>query len=223
MTNKPDPNAAAARLLRALEAPDPLTCEAARAQIDAFVEAEAAGQDVDADPAFADLLQHLDHCAECTTLYEELAADLDAALNPAEQPAFSPAPTFFKPARQSSNVIVTVIGALRQAFAVQLRLQLPMAGALSGGAAANLFADTLPEVAGAPLLAVSLVPGQAGEAPDVLVAVQSAASDQHWEILLATAESSHEATTDAQGIARFVGVPLADGEQIELSARALPT
>lgn len=224
MTDKPDPNALAARLLRALETPDPLTCNMAREQLDAFVEAEAAGQDVDSDPAFADLLQHLDHCVDCTTLYAELAAGLDAALNSAESlPTLSPAPSFFAPARQSQNVIVTLLGALRQAFQLRLNVRLPLAETLSGGTSVQLFGDTLTEVEGAPLLIVSLVPGAANAQPDVLVAVQTSNSDSQWEVTLATASASREAITDAQGIARFVGVALANGEQIELRAHPLRT
>lgn len=222
MTNKPEPNAAAARFLRALEAPNPLSCEEACEQLPAFVEAEAAGQDVDADPAFAALLQHLDHCADCITLYEELAANFEAALNPAETlPALSPAPTFFLPARQSQNVILTVLGALHEAFQLQLNVRLPATGALSGAASANLFTDTLAEVAGTPLLIVSLVPGAAGQPPDLLVAVQNTTS--RWQVTLATPGSNRDASTDAQGIARFAGVAIANGEQLELRAHPLPT
>lgn len=220
MTNKPDPSAAA-RLLRALEAPDPLTCDAARPQLGAFAEAEAAGLDVDSSPAFAELLQHLDHCADCAARYAELAADLDTMLNPqrAPMPSLSPAPNFFAPARQSEGVTVRVLGALRRAFQVQLRAHIPAPGVLSG--AANLFADTLPEVEGAPLLAVTFEPATAGTQARLLVAVRNPGADTQWDVQLTTAQGSQRAATDAQGVARFAGVALAEGDTIELHCRII--
>src|SRR5689334_5993795 len=77
MTDEPTEEQAA-RLLKALEAQDDLSCEEARTGLSALVEAEAAGVDVDAAPEFAALLRHIDHCEGCTELYAQLAADLEA-------------------------------------------------------------------------------------------------------------------------------------------------
>ena len=217
MTQKPV-HEAAARLLRALDTPDTLDCEHARAQLPDFVDAEAAGADVDASPTYAALLRHLDTCAECMARYTRLAADVAALLSDDAAPAQLPAPpAFFRPARQTESVLLRVLGSLRRTFELELRVALPAIGTLSS---TPLFADTLPEVAGAPLLAGSLAPTAPGAAPDLLVAVSEAGAAR-WEVQLAAGAQVRVAATDEQGVARFTAVALAHDQLLQLTCRAL--
>lgn len=222
MTHQPSkPNTAAERLLGAIDAadaPDPIDCEQAQARLPELVEAEAAGADVDEIPEYAELLRHLDTCAECMALYTRLAADVAALLSDDAAPAPLPAPpAFFRPARHSEGVLLRVLGGLRRVFELELRVALPALGTLSS---APLFADTLPEVPGAPLLAVSLAPSGPGQPPDLLVAVREAGAAR-WQVQLAAGATSRSATTDERGVARFAGVELKQGEQLQLTCQAV--
>jgi hypothetical protein len=71
-----DPRADSARLIEALRQPDALECAKAEILIAMLVQAEAMGEDVDDDPRFAPVLRHLDHCADCLALYEEVSEEL---------------------------------------------------------------------------------------------------------------------------------------------------
>lgn len=223
----PDPfmgHTAAARLLSALEGQTLLDCTQVRALLPDFVEAEAAGVDVDTQPEYAALLQHLDSCAECMALYAELSADLEYVMDAPAVPTemLTAPPTFFKPARQTENVVLRVLGNIQRAFQLDIRVRLPNPGTLSGGQSVNFFADTLPEVNGTPIVAVALVPAADGSLPSLLVAVREPQQTGSWEIQLVTSDETRQATTDAQGLARFEAVTLAAGAQLHLSCRALP-
>jgi predicted anti-sigma-YlaC factor YlaD len=219
----PDDRQAAARLLQALERLDDLACEESRELLPAFVEAELAGEDVDAAPAYAALLRHLDHCEECTSLYAGLAEDLTAladstAALPDERPA---APPFFAATRQSEQVMLRVVRGLVRRF--ELALQVPRlspARATLGGPTATLFADTLPELNGSPIVSVSL--NAEGDSAELLVAIREADAATHWQVQVAVEGSVRTATTDERGIAQFKDLPLASLRQLTLSCVELP-
>lgn len=107
MIHHPEANPQAARLRQALAGRGEHDCMAAQRQIAVLLDAEHASQDVDAMPAFAALLRHLDRCAACLALYAALAEDLDTLLELAESPPQPPPspPAFFTPLpqRQSPN------------------------------------------------------------------------------------------------------------------------
>lgn len=198
---------AAAALRRALNESDDLTCEQAQELLPAFVDAELAGEDVDASPAYAALLRHLDHCADCTDLYATLAEDMQSVLaegKPALQPDPAP-PTIFAPVRQTEHVILRLIRGFTRGFELSLkdpRLTLSQ-GVLGGGKQIPLFRDNLPEMSGAPAVVVAL--DTHPESPMVLVAVRESARSTRWRVQLQIGDRSYEALTDEYGIARLGG------------------
>jgi predicted anti-sigma-YlaC factor YlaD len=216
---------AAARLLQALDATDDLDCEAAEAQIPALVDAERAGEDVDRDPAYATLLHHLDRCESCMESYVQLAEAMEALTGETEmqpQVALTP-PSFFQPARQSESVTLRVLRGIVRRFELTLappRLA-PAIATLSGGQRANLFADRLPEVAGDPLVAVTLEAGSQ-QSIDVSVAIREAAPGKSWQVQLVAGDTQRTATTDAGGVARFAGLAHTSLQEITLLCSELP-
>jgi hypothetical protein len=106
MIQHPEADPQAARLRQALAWSGEHDCAAAQRQIAMLLDAERAGQDVDAMPAFAALLRYLDHCAACLALYVALAEDLDALLALAGLPPQlpPPPPVFFTPVRQRQGM-----------------------------------------------------------------------------------------------------------------------
>jgi hypothetical protein len=203
---------AAARLLQALDAPDDMNCEQARVQLPAFVEAEYIGQDVDTLPEYAALLQHLDRCPDCIALYTELAEDLEALVGEDDVlPAAHPSPpSFFGPARQSERVVLRVLRGIARRFELSLAApQLaPAIATLGDGQRATLFSDSVAEVPGAPLVAVSLS-GEAASA-ELVVAISDPAVATRWQVQVIAGDIAHTATTDEHGIARFSGLEVAD-------------
>jgi predicted anti-sigma-YlaC factor YlaD len=214
---------AARRLLQAFEAPDTLDCDQAEAQLPAFVEAERAGEDVDAAPEFAALLRHLDHCEDCVELYEQLADDLEVLAGEAEtlpQVPLTP-PTFFTPARQSEHVILRVLRGLTRRFEMDvpaLRFK-PAVATLGSGKRITLLADTLSEVKGAPLVSLSLS-GEPGAA-DVTVAIRDLAAGSRWQVQLIAGDNAWTATTDERGIAQFRGLALPEGQALTVHCAEL--
>ncbi len=223
MTNNPiTEQEAALRLHQALTAVDPLTPEQAQALLPALVEAEHAGVDVDSDPTFAALLQHLDHNEESMALYLELSEDLELALDPAaDLPAAPVPPTFFStPVRDSGKVVLHLLPGLRRRFELTLAMPnlAPRVATLGSGGSGDqprrehLFSSTLDEIAGKPLLAVSLHI-TAGVA-ELLVAVRDATPTTRWQVNLSLGDRSQTAQTDAQGVARFANLPVSDLQQV---------
>jgi hypothetical protein len=215
---------AAARLLGALQEQDTLSCEEAQALLPSFVEAEAAGEDVDAASEYAALLRHLDICDDCAAMYEQLAEELEALTSAPEalpQTTLTP-PSFFTTARQSENVIVRVLQGLRRQFELDLALPrlAPQLPTLGGGQSASLFTDTLSEVSGSPLVSISLTPSEGGA--DVLVAIREPAAQTRWQVQLIVGDHVQTATTNAQGMARFSGVPVTDVQQVRLMCVEAP-
>lgn len=215
MTNEPANRPA--RLLQALDAVDELNCEQARAQIPALVEAERAGEDVDAAPEYQALLLHLDRCEECLDLYSALAEDLETLAGASEalpQAQLHP-PTFFAPARQSEGVILRVWQGMKRRFELTVpapRLA-PAIATLSGGQRVPLFNDNLPEVAGTPVVSVSL--SGAPTAAEVLVAIRDPAVTR-WQVQLLASDTPHTAITDERGIAQFVGLAVEELQNMTL-------
>lgn len=215
---------AAAWLLAALQNQDTLSCEEAQAQLPTFVEAEAAGEDVDAAVEYATLLRHLDQCNDCAELYAQLAEDLEAfTSNAATQPQFQlTPPTFFTNARQSESVVLRLFGGARRRFELSLALPrlAPTLPTLGGAQSANLLTDTLTEVAGSPLVSITLTPAQRGA--DLLVAIREPAAQTRWQVRVIAGEHVQTTTTDAQGLARFSGVPVMDVQQMTVTFTEAP-
>jgi predicted anti-sigma-YlaC factor YlaD len=213
----------AAQLRQALEQTDDLACEQAHELIPALVDAELAGEDVDAAPEYAALLRHLDNCEACATLYAGLSEDLAALADttaplPADRPA---ARSFFAPVRQSESVILRVFGGLSRRFELALRPPQLASGAptLGGGPQITLFADALPEVEGSPLVSVSL--SVDGGLAELLVAIREANAATRWQVQVAAETVAHTATTDERGVARFTGLPIASLWQVTLSCSVI--
>ncbi len=216
MTAPNDPQAA--RLLQALRQQSELSCEQAEQQILALVEAELAGVDVDERPEFAAVLRHLDSCVDCAERYAELAEELAASAGAqealAEQlPAVQP---FFASARRSEQVLLRVLGGQLRRFELELYPPpLPKGQAsfatLSGEA---LFADTLPEVAGDPVVSVAL--NGTGEQRELLVAIRDTNATTRWRISATAGGQTRTAITDDQGVARFGAVPVTQLDKLAL-------
>lgn len=210
----------AARLLQALQQADELTCEQAHDLLPALVDAELAGEDVDAAPEYAALLRHLDQCLACATLYAGMADDLAALADTAVplSPELPPAPAFFAPARQNENVVLRVLGGLSRHFELVLRTPSLAAGPATLGSGPNitLFTDTLPEVEGNPLVSVSLMVD--GQTAELRVAIGEAGATARWQVQVTTDASVQTATTDELGIARFSDLPITSLWQVTLNA-----
>ncbi|MBK9941827.1 MAG: hypothetical protein IPP13_09455 [Kouleothrix sp.] len=220
-----DRRGAAMRLLQALDPSDDLGCDHARELLPAFVEAEAAGVDVDGEPAYAAVLQHLDRCADCMAAYAQLAEDLAAMLDADDAAARVPLtpPSFFVPVRHSAQVLLRLLGGLGRAFQLDLQVRLPLPGSLSGGEHVTVFSDTLPEIAGAPVVAVSLALAAAGAPAELIVAVRELDAPTHWEVQLTVGGTLRAARTDDRGIARFELADLQAIDTLQISCREIGT
>lgn len=209
---------AAARLLRALDVADNLSHEEAQAQISALVDAERAGQDVDADPAYAELLHHLDRCDGCMEIYAGLAEDIATLVGEEELlPSLSlTPPSFFAPARQTESIVLRVLRGIARQFELTLvppRL-VPTIATLSGGQRINLFADRLGEVLGAPLLAVTL--SIKDSMANLQITIREGAAGTRWQVHFTAGDMVRMATTDERGTVYFSDVPAADLQTIAL-------
>lgn len=208
----PPDQSEAARLLRALEQPDDLSCAEAEALLPDLIEAERAGADVDADPAFAALLRHLDACPDCLELYGALTADLDAVEAASLPPLPGPPPRVFTTAVKADNVLLRLVGALRDRF--ELAVAVPRAVPVAASSQAQpLFAGSLPEVAASPELELLLL---REPAPALRVRLSPAAP---WLVRLTLAGRTYEARTDSTGTATLSGFPpgdLADAPRLDL-------
>jgi hypothetical protein len=210
MNNPQNPTAeAAARLARALSAQDDLAHEQAEALIPSLIEAEGSGEAVDANPAFAALLCHLDHCERCLNLYEQLAADFEAVVGEAEVlPSVAPSvPVFFdKPIPKGDHVVLQIVRGMLRRFTLTFDFpRLAPALATLGGPQRSLYTGTLPEVDGAPLLAVTA--GRDAEGVWLQVAVREPGQRTSWRLQLDLGAQTLTTTTDVRGIARFTLPP----------------
>lgn len=220
MSHSASDKAPVLRLREALQPSDALSCEEARDRLPALVEAEMGGADVDNDPVFAELLQHLDGCVECATFYAGLADDFALLIDPSEPlPAVRPAmPTFFAPARSSENVVLHVLGGVLRRFQLALRVPtLNTATATLSGT--SLFFSELPEVTGKPLVSVVLRPQ--GDLAELHVAIREAEGNQQWRVRLTAPSYEQTATTNEQGIAQFSGLLMANLSELTLECQEL--
>jgi hypothetical protein len=224
MTRKAMTEQQIARLQQALESAGGLSCEQVRTALAAFVAAERDGVDVDADPAYAALLGHLDSCADCSALYAEIAADLAALVGPAEvlpQIELTP-PTFFTTARQTDKVMLRVIKGQRRRFELDLALpQFAPVIAILGSSWTTLFSDSLVEVDGAPLVAVALR-ANAG-AIEMFVSVRDPSAATRWQVHFVLDDATHTVATDPAGIAHFGDLAIAGLPELRLSIGELAT
>jgi hypothetical protein len=77
----------------------------------------------------------------------------------------------------------------------------------------------LPEVEGSPLVSVSL--SIDGGLAELRVAIREADAATPWQVQIATDTSPQTATTDAQGIARFAGLPITSFSHITINCSAV--
>jgi len=198
---------AAEALQRVLNSTSDLSCEQAEKMLPALIEADMADVDVDEAPAFATLLAHLDHCAECTERYLVLSEDLMAQIGEAEvlpqaRPARSP---FFAPPRDIGDMILEVFRGLRRHFAVTIKMPDlgPASAALGSGPPQDLFSRTLAEVDGAP--AISAVLEAYADPPVLRVVVREPGSIMRWRVQTQVGEHTYTALTDQRGRAQLTG------------------
>lgn len=215
---------AAARLARALSAQDDLSHEQAEALIPSLIDAELAGEAVDASPAFAALLRHLDQCERCLTLYEQIAEDADAVLGEAGTlPSHASAPPVFfsAPVRLGDHVLLQVARGLIRRFTLTFDLpRLAPSLATLGGPQRSLYADKLGQVQGTPLLAVTVGHDDAGIW--LQVAVREPGQPTVWRLQLELGGRILTATTDARGVARFTLPADAPLGEVRLHCEELP-
>lgn len=218
------PTEVAARLLANLRAADELTCTAAEEVLAALVEAEFAGEPVDQNPAFTPLLHHLDHCPNCLKLYEQLASDLDAVVGADETLAPIPAtaPRFFAPSvAKGEHILLQMFHGVVRRFTLILDMpRLAPSVATLSGTQRSLFADRLPEVAGEPLLAISV--GRDGQDLWIQVALRDPGQASVWHIELVYGDQTLSASTDPRGLVRFALPPELDLGELRLNCEAPP-
>ena len=205
---------AAARLLHALQAADELSHEQAQSQLAALVEAEQAGEDVDALPEFALLLQHLDTCADCLALYEHLSADVAVLLdNASPLPAPALRPALAPLVARASNAAVRVLRGLRRRFELSVNVPRWQPAAAGEPQQRTLFSGTLDDLVDTPTVEVQL--RQQDAHPILQVMVRDQNPDTRWRVLLTQGEHSFSAATDAQGVAQLGGF---DAEAVRSAA-----
>lgn len=196
---------AARTLLKALEGFDSIDCVVTRQLLPRLVEAECAGENVDAQPDYQPVFMHLETCEECLALYTQLSADLAVLGGNVQLPSITlPLPSFFPPpTRKGAHSILRLLNTAWQGFELTLALpQLaPALATLSGGTQQALFSDTLREVAGSPFVATSL--GIRDGTITLRVAIRTPANSERWNVVLLFGETVLEAVTDERGIVQF--------------------
>ena len=212
--------------MQALTEDTTLTCEQADALLPAFVQAEAAGEDVDSDSTYAALLRHLDSCADSAAKYTALVEDLAAVTAPAPITSASPSiapPRFFqpKPVRQTDRFTLRVWKGISRAVELLLAppALAPKLAVLSKGKSETLFSDRVTELPGDPLVVVSLTPQDRNAL--IQVAVRDAAPDTRWQVQLTIGRQQLEQITNAQGVAQFPDIALADLSQMTVTCAEL--
>lgn len=216
--------AAAVRLAEALNLSDDLTCAAAEPLIPMLLDAESTGEDVAQTPTYAALLNHLDHCANCLSLYEQLAEDYAAVMGASEVlPSVAPTPPVFfaTPIPKGDHVLLHLVRGLVRRFTLTFDLpRLAPALATLGGSQRRLFSDHLGEVAGTPLL--SLTVGQDAAGMWLQVVVHESGQPITWRLHLELGAQTLTATTDARGVARFILPPDVPLGEVRLHCEELP-
>jgi hypothetical protein len=205
-----------ARLLDALQGDDPLTHAQVRALLPALIEAELAGDEIDARSDLAAAQRHLARCDECLGVYEQLLAELDAM---AEDAALPPVrltpPQFFTPVRQTKNALLSMIKGALPRFQLELLLPpLQPVEVMGVGKQETLFLSRLTELPDQPMFAVQLVRTDSGA--DVLVTLRQASRQTRWQVQLFQGDQVRSAVTDHEGRARFADLPAAGLDTIRL-------
>ena len=216
---------AAARLDAALNTHDDLTCTAAETLLPDLLDAERAGEAVEQNPAYTALLRHLDHCADCLSLYEQLAEDFAAVMDgPAVLPSIVLSPPVFFPAPipKGDHVLLQVVRGLVRRFTLTFDLpRLAPALATLSGPQRRLFSDRLGEVSGMPLLSITV--GRDASGVWLQVAVHEPGQQTRWRLHLALGAQTLTAITDARGVARFSLPPDVPLGEVRLHCEELAT
>jgi hypothetical protein len=205
------------RLRQALQTPQTLNCENIEDLLIAFVQAEAAGEDID-QPRFRELSEHLSTCADCLELYEQLTQDLKLLTQgpPAARPAFA-APSFFAPDinRQGKTFNLKIWTASPQTIEIQLpRPQLLAKVAVLKDLSA-LFSQEVPELTGKPEIAGTAT--LQGEHVQIRIMISSAEPDQRWRVQLESGAIRLEQITSPAGIVEFEPISRADLSQLTIT------
>lgn len=215
---------AAVRLSNALSAHDDLPCNEAETLIPALLDAEYAGEDTTGNAAYAAISHHLDHCAACLNLYEQLAEDIEAVVGKAEtQPTIMPIPPVFfsAPIRKGDHVLLQVLRGIVRRFTLTFDIpRLAPTLATLSGSQRTLYSDTLREIAGTPLLALSA--GRSPEGVWLQVAVRESRQQTTWQIRLDLGDYMLTNTTDTRGIVRFTLPPTTPLGEVRLHCEELP-
>ena len=180
------------------EQPDPLTHEQAKQLLPALVAAEQAGEDVDSDPRFADLLLHLEKNALSLDLYEALSSVAD------QPSAAASAPQFFTVPRQQYHLRVSI-----PSYNVN-------SATLSSGRRVTVFTGPLPAQPTAPQLILSLF---VGDDPYLEILALDDEPGMRWQVEIQIGPRSFRLQTNPAGEATLTGLALADlapGTSIEI-------
>lgn len=217
MTNQPHQgNDVASRILHSLNTIDDIGCTEAQDQLSALVEAEFAGQRVDAEPTFEQLLHHLDYCENCIALYEQLSKDFALLAEPVD----SLSPQVVAEEHIGVGVVLRVFANITRSFELLFALPqiAPSVATLGVGQRVNVFASALPRVEGAPIVSVVLT---LAETTALLqVAVQDATMSP-WAIDLTVGSTKRYELTDNRGMARFTELPVTELSEITLRSTEL--
>lgn len=215
---------AARRLLQALDTPDPLTCAQAELLLPALVSAEQSGVDVDQDPSFSSLLNHLDNCERCIALYAQMAEELNALAAFAEEQADQltpPPPTFFAPVEQREGIALRIIRGLIRRFELTLPVPrlAPALATLSTGEQIGLFDDTLTQIEGSPRLSTVLTVQQSLATLSVTVRDTTRSA---WQVQLTVGTVTRTGVTDDRGRAVFRELAIEQLHDVVLRCSELP-
>lgn len=194
------------RLAQALGTSSPLSHAQAQAVIPALIAAEQADEQVDDDPRFVPLLEHLASCESCLSLYETASEEAEHMADYATTlpPVAASAPRFFEPVRVADNAVVRVLkGVHRQ---IGMALSVPQVAPVSAGEGILvLFADEVAEAGAGVQVDVRLEPS----VPQVQVQLRDPAADT-WTARLQVDNRSYEATLDQNGHATMAGFSMAE-------------
>lgn len=207
-------------LYDALERDRKLTCNQVRALLEDFVAAEQAGVEVDSDLRYSLLLEHLDDCDECMSIYQELseAADLfDSERLEYNNAPESRVPNFFPP--QLPSYILRLMNQHPRQVAIHLPVQHPVewVGKLgSKHREATIFSGLLSELPEQPKLQVSARPYD-DRYVSLTVQVQNKTGPQAWRFDLRAGEFQGSQTSDQNGSAIFQKIDLAALDALEIT------
>jgi hypothetical protein len=206
----------AARLLRALERSDELSHEQAQTLLPSLIGAQLAGEDVEAEPAYASLLRHLDQCDVCSLAYEDLAEELEALISDDAslllmQPTSS---EMLDQTLQTETALVRIFKGIKSRFEIDLKIPQFSAALQTLGSVEQLFAGQLPGVPGTPFVAVAITIEQ-GKA-ELAIAIRQLDGAARWQIQLMRGDDMQTMLTDEAGIARFADLDVENLTDVRL-------